>query len=152
MEERTSWPQGMIEQEPRSALLHVCDGEGERDDKAADKPTEKHRAVPTRGGIWDVLSVVAATASLLALAAVLCRCDNKPTPDWYLGVTLNAILSILSTMFKGSLLVSVTSSISQFGWLCFTRPRPLRDVCDSMPPVEDRSGILCCYRDYNSCR
>jgi hypothetical protein len=129
-EERLSQTEGMVDQEPDLSLLHSRHGKEERGDCPTEETTEKRRSVPAKGILWDIVSLVVATASLIALAAVLHACDNKPTPDWYFGVTLNAIISILSTTFKGTLLVSVASSISQFGWLWFTRARPLRDVCD----------------------
>ncbi len=55
---------------------------------------------------------------------------SKPNPQWTLGISLNTIVSILSTVFRASLMLSVAHGLSQSGWIWFTqRPRPLSDIC-----------------------
>ncbi|TVY21498.1 hypothetical protein LARI1_G002287 [Lachnellula arida] len=44
------------------------------------------------------------------------------------NITLNAIISIISTAFRAALLTPVAQSVSQFCWVSFTRPRSLQDV------------------------
>jgi Protein of unknown function (DUF3176) len=85
-----------------------------------------------RAFIWEILSLVLAAASLLTLVAILQKYDNQENPRWTLGtlgVTLNAILSVVSTVFRASLLMPVAQSINQFCWIWYTHPRPLQDIC-----------------------
>ena len=58
---------------------------------------------------------------------------NKPLPVLPLGVTLNAILALLTTVTKASLLFPVTESMSQWKWNWFQTDRALSDfhVLDS---------------------
>ncbi|OCL08202.1 hypothetical protein AOQ84DRAFT_278825, partial [Glonium stellatum] len=44
-----------------------------------------------------------------------------------LGITLNAFVSLLAAIAKGSMLVPVTTYISQPKWHWFSRPRNLKD-------------------------
>lgn len=68
------------------------------------------------------------SALLLAALAVLLACfDDKAVFDWK-GVTLNAVVSLISTASKASLLFAVSELISQWKWILFTRTsRPLID-------------------------
>jgi hypothetical protein len=82
--------------------------------------------------IWEILSLALAAAALFGLVAILRKHQNKEVPKWTLGhveVTLNAIISIVSTLFRGSLLMPVAQSISQLCWTWYTRPRSLQDIC-----------------------
>ncbi|KAI0594725.1 hypothetical protein F4775DRAFT_572768 [Biscogniauxia sp. FL1348] len=81
--------------------------------------------------MWEILSLILATITLIGLVVLLKTHEDKPTPEWSVGpwgVTLNAVLSIVSTIFRGSLLVPVAQSISQFGWIWYTQPRSLEDL------------------------
>ncbi|KAJ3545639.1 hypothetical protein NM208_g2414 [Fusarium decemcellulare] len=79
--------------------------------------------------IYDLLSLALATLALVGLSILLVVCQNKPNPEWTTGVTLNAIVSIVSTVFRGGILLPVTHCISQFGWLWYTQRRSLQDIC-----------------------
>ncbi|KAF2805532.1 uncharacterized protein BDZ99DRAFT_501742 [Mytilinidion resinicola] len=125
-----------------SRLSHKTRAPSEDDrDSAGARPKEPQLDSPKKGQkrgsihnlLYEILSLLVSAASLAILIAVLSKYDNKPTPKWSLGplgITLNAIVSILSTVFRGSLLMPVAQSISQFCWIWYTQPRPLRDVCD----------------------
>jgi hypothetical protein len=85
-----------------------------------------------RSLILEILCLVLATASLLCIVALLRHQNNKQIPDWSLGrwgVTLNTVISIISVVFRASLLEPVAASISQFCWTRYTQSRPLDDVC-----------------------
>jgi hypothetical protein len=76
--------------------------------------------------IWEILSLALAAAALFGFVAILRKHENKEVPKWALGhaeVTLNAIISIVSTLFRGSLLMPVAQSISQLCWTWYTQPR-----------------------------
>ncbi|KAF4460419.1 hypothetical protein FALBO_12792 [Fusarium albosuccineum] len=79
--------------------------------------------------IYDLLSLALVTLALVGLSILLVVCQNKPNPEWTTGVTLNAIVSIVSTVFRGGILLPVTHCISQFGWLWYTQRRSLQHIC-----------------------
>jgi hypothetical protein len=107
----------------------------------ADEPREATSADLSNSGrrpsilvslIWEILSLALAAAALFGFIAILRKHENKEVPRWYLGhveVTLNTIISIVSTLFRGSLLMPVAQSISQLCWTWYTRPRSLQDIC-----------------------
>ncbi|KAI9658689.1 MAG: hypothetical protein M1821_002249 [Bathelium mastoideum] len=83
----------------------------------------------TEAWLWEIVGVFLAAGSFIALIAILNQFNERQLPDWAGGVTLNFIISLLSTAFKGSLMLPVGSCISQLGWVAFTkRSRLLRDV------------------------
>lgn len=75
----------------------------------------------------EILGIVASALLLIALSAILAVYDNKAVFEWK-GVTLNAVVSVISTASKASLLYSISQLISQWKWIIFTRTkRPLMD-------------------------
>lgn len=74
-----------------------------------------------RGWVWEFLGLALATLSLVGAIALLLVYRDKPVPKWRVGITLNAILSIASTLYRGGLAVPIAAAISQFGWLRFDR-------------------------------
>jgi hypothetical protein len=54
------------------------------------------------------------------MIALLVRFDNHPTFDWH-RITLNAVVSILSTASKGWLLLAIGETISQWKWIMFSK-------------------------------
>lgn len=86
-------------------------------------------AIGASSTLWvaEIAGIVGSISFLLALAVVLATYDGKPVFDWH-GVTLNAIISVLSTASKASLLFVVEELISQWKWIIFTsEERPLAD-------------------------
>ncbi|KAK5631959.1 hypothetical protein RRF57_007673 [Xylaria bambusicola] len=72
-------------------------------DEHLDIISEKRVSGYVRGFLWDFLSLVLVTASLLALVGTLLMHDGKEIPKWSigtLGVTLYTIISIISTVFR----------------------------------------------------
>lgn len=88
--------------------------------------TSETEAAPSRISVllwhlkYQAMSLWVASLSLVALVITLRECDQQPTPRWSLGpwaVTLNAIVSILSTLFRGTLLVPIAqTSVSLAGY------------------------------------
>ena len=99
-----------------------------------EEPSARARQrLPTlRSSRWEIFCFSLATVSLVALFAILWNCHGKKNPTWSIGrvgITLNAIVSIVSTLFRSSLSIPVVQSISQLCWTWYTHPRPLRDIC-----------------------
>jgi hypothetical protein len=76
---------------------------------------------------YETLSLIASIAAVVAIVVVLCYFDGKPVPDWPVGITLNALVSVLSTISKAAMIAAVASCISQLKWMWFGQSRPLRD-------------------------
>jgi hypothetical protein len=55
----------------------------------------------------------------------LTQLNGKPLPDLQFGITPNAIITILSTIAKGCLLVPVQSAMGQLKWIQAAQVRPL---------------------------
>jgi hypothetical protein len=68
----------------------------------------------------EISSMASSSASLAILAGLLYRYDDHPIFDWH-GLTLNAIVSILSTASKGWLLLAISEAVSQWKWITFSR-------------------------------
>lgn len=75
------------------------------------------------------LAGVAVSASLLAtMVALLSVYNHQPQPSWP-HVSLNAVISTLSTLSKASLIFSVAESLGQLKWVWFSQQeRPLMDL------------------------
>lgn len=75
--------------------------------------------------LWEVFGWLMSALALTALVTVLAVCDQKPSPRWQLGITLNAIISICATIAQTTMLVPITQCISQLKWCWFHRRRAL---------------------------
>lgn len=114
-------------------LLNDQEDEDTRSSELLDKSSKATPKTPNlQHLLWEIFSLVLATLCLVALVALLYKYNNRENPQWsldHVGITLNAIVSIISTTFRASLLMPVGQSIAQFGWIWYTQPRPLRDIC-----------------------
>jgi hypothetical protein len=103
-----------------------------KDESSTSRPEKSQGVHIIRSLILEILCLILATASLLCIVALLRHQNNKQIPNWSLGrwgVTLNTVISIISVVFRASLLEPVAASISQFCWTRYTQSRPLDDVC-----------------------
>lgn len=79
--------------------------------------------------VWaaETAGILASASLLIALIILLIIYDDKAMFDWK-GVTLNAVVSILTTASKAALLYTTSELISQWKWIVFTTTRrPLID-------------------------
>lgn len=77
---------------------------------------------------WDILALSLGLAILIAIIAILRVYDGKQQPTWKL-ISLNTLLSWLSTVAKGCIAFSLSSGLSQLKWVWFAqRKRPLSDL------------------------
>ncbi|KAJ5602505.1 hypothetical protein N7537_005461 [Penicillium hordei] len=78
--------------------------------------------------IWEVLAMVLSSGVLVAIVVILTQYDDHPQPAWRL-VSLNSVISWLSTVSKGCVLSAISEGIGQLKWVWFTRKsRPLVDL------------------------
>ena len=84
--------------------------------------------------IWSDTWTIEVIALTLCIICALSTCimlgvlDNEPLPPMPKGLTMNAIISILSTIAKSSLLLAVSSCISQLKWKWYRTSRGLSDI------------------------
>ena len=77
--------------------------------------------------LHEILGLTLSVVAIVAIIIVLKRFDGQPLPDWPEGITLNALISVLSTISKATMIAVIASCISQLKWLWFQRPRSLKD-------------------------
>lgn len=65
-----------------------------------------------------------------AIAILLLKWRNEPLEDWTLSISLNTTISVLTTVARGTLLLSVSACLSQGKWLQFVRPSKLQAMDD----------------------
>lgn len=77
---------------------------------------------------WDILALSFALAVLVAIIVILCVFDGKEQPNWRY-ISLNTLLSWLSTVGKACILFPASATLSQLKWVWFAeRKRPLSDL------------------------
>ncbi|TDZ53612.1 hypothetical protein CTRI78_v006863 [Colletotrichum trifolii] len=79
--------------------------------------------------IWwlEILCIVSGFSTLTLILFVLAAHDEKPLPEWPLGITLNTFLAFCTAICKASLMIPVCLAISQTQWTWFQKERPLYD-------------------------
>jgi hypothetical protein len=82
------------------------------------------------GSSWtlEILSCLTSVVFLVAIIVVLYEYDGKPMPDWPYGITLNALVSVLSTAMKASMVFIVCEGLSQLKWSWFSSGNKLSDL------------------------
>lgn len=78
--------------------------------------------------LTEIGSCLVALNALVVIICVLRRYDGDLIPDWRYGITLNALVSILSSIFKAAAVLPLAGGISQAKWLWYAKSRPLRDM------------------------
>ncbi|KAF2673193.1 hypothetical protein BT63DRAFT_421358 [Microthyrium microscopicum] len=72
------------------------------------------------GWLWEALSWVISAGCMLALTVLLGLYNNKPLPArWPSGISLNAAISVLSSIGKYALSVPLENSLGQLKWIWF---------------------------------
>lgn len=100
------------------------------------KPTIER---PTRATLWcqyrnswypETTALVLSVACVIAIAIVLHSYDGQPNPKMKWGLTINAVISILATTSKVSLMFTISNSIGQLKWVWFLN-RKTRSLLDA---------------------
>lgn len=104
---------------------------------------------PLKQWVFEVTAMVTAVVVLAAMAIILYNFNGKPVFDGRV-LTLNAIISTLSTASRVCLLATLASAISQWNWVLFSSsPRRLLDfeylAAASRRPLESLK-VLVNYR------
>ena len=79
--------------------------------------------------LWEVLAVLFSLGTFSALVTILIVYDGHSIAHLPQRLSLNAIISILSTISRTTLMFSVSATLSQFKWLSFSgRTRQLKNL------------------------
>lgn len=58
---------------------------------------------------WEIGSLALAAAALVAIIIILRVYDGKSLHKWKVGISVNTVIAILSTIFKGSLAMPIST-------------------------------------------
>ena len=79
--------------------------------------------------LWEILAVLLSFGNFSALVIVLIVYDGRAVSALPKRISLNAIVSILGTISRTSLMFSITATPCQYKWLLFSgRTRQLKDL------------------------
>ena len=73
--------------------------------------------------LWEGLAMSFSILCFLAIVSLLRGYDQKTSPTFTQGITLNSIISVLSAASKSSMIYAVTASIGQLKWNWFYTKR-----------------------------
>lgn len=65
----------------------------------------------------EMLSAMSSILCVVAIVIILYKVNGKPLADWDEPVSLNAVISVLSTAVKAGLILPVAECISQLKWI-----------------------------------
>ncbi|KXH32000.1 hypothetical protein CNYM01_02415 [Colletotrichum nymphaeae SA-01] len=75
-----------------------------------------------------MLALFISICSFAAIIATLGAYQGKPQPQYGYDININAIVAILSTVLRATLLFVIAQIIGQFKWRWMENPRSLRDI------------------------
>lgn len=84
---------------------------------------------PLREWLFELISLIASVLCLSAVLMLLLFYRNKALPELSMGLTFNAMISLLITAAKAAMLSAVGSAMGQIKWNWFRQNRsPLRNL------------------------
>lgn len=95
-----------------------------------------------QGWTLEYASASLSVLSLMGLVVLLAVQDDRPIFDWH-GLTVNALVALLSTVSRASLMFALAEAISQTKWIFFHRSqRKLYDFDMMDVASRDAAGRL----------
>jgi hypothetical protein len=77
---------------------------------------------------WEIASATLSATSLFLIITLLGLVDDKPLDSWHHPIQPSALLSVLTTIGRTAMMVSVASCVSQLKWSHFQRPSSLNHL------------------------
>lgn len=118
-----------VEQVPSRPVSRMEVEEGLETDSDSDNDSRQSTDPTTGLADWllatfdtwlhEVIATVFSLACFASIVGVLVAYDQEPTPSLSYGLTLNAIISILATASKSSLVFTIGECIGQLKWVWF---------------------------------
>ncbi|KAL2795139.1 hypothetical protein BJX66DRAFT_337144 [Aspergillus keveii] len=78
--------------------------------------------------MWEIASLAFSTLCFVTILAMLLAYNDKPWPKLPHGFTLNAIVSVLATGTKSSLIFITSTAIGQLKWIWYSQRHQLHDM------------------------
>lgn len=85
------------------------------------------RTILKNSWLHEISSLIGSWACQIWLVVILLQMNNRPLANWTQKISLNAMVSALSTISKALLLEPVGASIGQLKWLHMRRPHRMYD-------------------------
>ncbi|RDW72391.1 DUF3176 domain-containing protein [Aspergillus mulundensis] len=92
------------------------------------KPSKKHAScsdtwasIMLSTWLWEAVAMIFSMLCFAAIVGVLRAFDQKSRPSFAYGLTLNAIISILATASKSSLIYVIGECMGQLKWIWFCK-------------------------------
>lgn len=122
-------PRGLENATTASLGDSLLSGETTQDQQAVkQKPRPSTlRTILTNSWLHEISSLIGSWGCQIWLVVILLQMDNRPLDTWTQKISLNAMVSALSTISKALLLEPVGASIGQLKWLHMRRPRRMYD-------------------------
>ncbi|PQK16784.1 hypothetical protein BB8028_0006g11030 [Beauveria bassiana] len=70
---------------------------------------------------WESFLLIVSLVLFIASLVLLREYENKALSHWKAPISINAVIAIITTIFKGSLLMPISNGISQLKWLSFSK-------------------------------
>jgi hypothetical protein len=71
----------------------------------------------------EIISMCLSTMCIIAIIIMLWKVDKQEMPKWRLGVTIDAVLSLLSGFSKSCLLMPTAEALGQLKWIWFKQEK-----------------------------
>ena len=119
---------------PRTPLVDqasLSDSEKHERQRSAHR-SRWHRAwaFTNRLWLWELLSLLLASVSLVAIVVTLRAFDTKEVPQWPASINLNTVIAVFAAILKAALMMPIGEAISQLKWLWYRQSKPLKDFED----------------------
>ncbi|KAI1330236.1 hypothetical protein F5Y16DRAFT_363512 [Xylariaceae sp. FL0255] len=110
-----------------SGYLHIPKNQFQAD--MSPPKTKWYRCITVRvPWLIELASLLIAVSALVGIFFLLAFSANKPQPALPSLISINALLSILTSVMKAAILFPVARGISELKWIWYSRPRPLGDI------------------------
>jgi len=127
------------ELEETHAFLH-----DERSLSSPEQLKERDKSSPSLLTTWwvEILSLIAATAALIAIAVTLAKYDTKEQPTWRFAINLNTLIAILSLWYSSWKRVGSPDFLSDHRLMPFSHQSVQMDVV----PTSKATAASCTFR------
>ncbi|KAL9616257.1 MAG: hypothetical protein Q9160_008863 [Pyrenula sp. 1 TL-2023] len=102
----------------------------------------------------EFLSLVVALIALAFIVMVLALHQDKTLPKWPSSISINSLVSILTSILKAAMMLPIAEGISELKWMWFSASHPLSDLdrydAASRGPLGSL-GLLKNYRNLLPC-
>ncbi|PYH71774.1 DUF3176 domain-containing protein [Aspergillus vadensis CBS 113365] len=91
-----------------------------KDEKPNGPETVSVRRYVSSWFCWELIGIIVSAGLLAAIIIILKVYDHQPQPKWW-HISLNSVISFLSTLSRASLMFSVGELIGQLKWVWFAQ-------------------------------